>query len=74
MEHSQFMNKVLKRAQIDSYLTYKLSKRKYFKLHKWFIRQARRSFNWTRERSEQEWERFIKAFNITINTIENGTT
>ncbi|NIP30984.1 MAG: hypothetical protein GTN59_10605 [Candidatus Dadabacteria bacterium] len=66
MNQQDFMKLVVQECQIRSQMTYVFSKRKLKRFHKWFNRIGQKHCKWSKEKANNEFTAFMKAFKIKI--------
>ena len=64
MTKHDFMQLVVKECERRSFKTYRFSKKSQSKFKRWFFYKMRRKFNCSKIKCTEEWNSFLKAFNI----------
>lgn len=66
MTTNQFAYNVVMECKKRSMMTYTFSKRGYRKFRHWFFKYGKKRMGWSKWKAIDEFQSFVKAFNITI--------
>ena len=66
MTEQEFAEIVVMELRESSMMTYSLSKKKYKKFQKFFLRRAKNNLNWDKWQRRNEFDRFCQAFKVKV--------